>query len=172
MTRLAPGELDIIVVPGPRNVQLPTCNRQGAVFDRIGHQLVEDHTEPHQLFGRESDKGTSNCDADCRIVGDRGDHGVDDVAQRSARPACLGQYFVHACQTAQPTGKGRGEVVERIRCANRLMRNTLHDGEQVLDAMVELADEQVLPTRGIVAFGNVADEAKKHRFTELASAGD
>ena len=69
---------------------------------------------------------------------------ADDVAQVRAFPRTTAQEGVHARHGLDATREAGSEIVRILGRPQRVLDDGLHAGERVLDAVIELVDQQLL----------------------------
>src|ERR1041384_1470488 len=90
----------------------------------------------------------------------------DDVAQVGALPVTARELVVGLAECDQAALEGLAEGIRRIGAARGLCRQRLYGRQRILDAMVELVDQELLALRGLLAFGDVLDYA--HPIKEMS----
>ena len=90
---------------------------------------------------------------------------LDDVAEVGALPMAAGELVVRLAERDKAALEGLAERLGRIGAARRLRRQRLHRRQRVLDAVIELVDQELLAIFGFLALGDVLHDA--HAVEEM-----
>ena len=145
-TRFGPGR---IIVPG--NADLSGGSRKSPVFHGVGGEFMNGQRQRERLPGRQLQVGA--LDRDASLSGVRGERAFDDVLDRCAGPARLGQDIVRLAQDREARGKRLTRQADVV-AAHGLIGDRPDHRQRVLDAMLEFLRQQRLPLQGIVQVGN------------------
>ena len=97
--------------------------------------------------------------------------GVDQLSQRHACSGSGRNEFLGVRQGVQPADEGLERALVVLAPAERAGGDGLHDGQQILGAMLQLANQQRLPGLRLFAFRYVAsDRVNAERLAVLAEA--
>ena len=158
---LLPGEQQAIAARAlPTDGKLARFLRQRPIFHGIGGELVQGHGENRGALRRQ--QHVRPLDHDPRpafaVVGIH--LALDHGFQARARPLRFEQEIVRAMQRLQALGQGLGHGLRGSggRLAQARLHQRLHDGERVLDAVIELADQHRLALRRAPPLGHVAED--------------
>ena len=102
---LAPHELDHLVLDRPVDLDLPFVAAQGAIFDRVGVELVKDHRQAEHLARLEQQFGPAETRAAGRDFG--AEHAVGQRRDRDVLPHLPDEQLVRAGKAFEPSREAR-----------------------------------------------------------------
>ena len=158
---LLPGEQQAVAARRPPgDAELTGGRRQRAVLHGVGGELVQGHGEDRGALRRQENIRPLDQDPwpTLALIGLKLalDHGLE----ARAGPLRLEQKIMGAMQRAQSLRQGLGHGLCRPvgGLAQARLHQRLHDGEHVLDPVIELADQHGLALRCASPLGHVTED--------------
>jgi hypothetical protein len=135
-------------------------NRQSAIFARVGRKLVQDQSQVQG--GRWIEHERRSRAGDTVVVGTAEQNLLaDEVHHLGASQLGLGQQIMRPCERLHTPAEAAHEVARGPRMLQRLAGDRLHGRQRVLDAMIELVEQQALQLLGALALGDVASDLRR-----------
>ena len=130
----------VFPVDVPAHIDPAGRNRKRAILDCIGGQLVQNQREAlrrllphHQIDSIKAD-----------TVGKRRGFGGENLTERCPAPLLLAHHGVGPTERLEPVDEHLAGVHERAISIEAVQSHRLNDGEQILNAVIELAHKQPL----------------------------
>src|SRR5215475_1413023 len=134
-----------------------TGPRQGAVFDCIGHKLMQHQTKGRSEIDRQYEWLAFHTIAKGVFEGIRRDQLAHEFRQIGAFPVRIAQQTVCACQGFKPALKARNEFFGGGMRAHRLMSDRPSNGKRIFQAVPEVALKHALAFLPRFPISDVAD---------------
>ena len=153
--RSAQTSLSRMLSPSGSEVQLdgdpPAVDRQCAVFDRVGGEFVNGHSNRHRGLGRQLDSRAIDCDPFAAIVVIGRQFLFEDFPERRGLPHRFGEKRMGVGERNDPGNESLVEIVDIGGRASRGSDDRLNRRQRVFDPVVKFSNEQRLLRLGLLA---------------------
>src|SRR5215469_10476763 len=141
----------------PVYLYAPRSIRQSAILEGVGGQLVQGHRQRQHAIRPKSDKRSGHPKAGRLYVAGIGRHGVShNPVQAGSFPCLSREHIMGFGERREPHLEGIARLGQRRGIAQGLHREELHRRQRILDAMVQLVEQQLAMLLLPLALADVA----------------